>query len=93
MSHFSYYYAECRYAECRYAECRYAECRYAECRYAECRGADGSAKHSIVLRHGNNYFRNKLRNAGARGKCYALFRRKVSDQSMKKFCDIGTRFR
>ncbi len=24
MSHFIYYYAECRYAECRYVECRNA---------------------------------------------------------------------
>jgi hypothetical protein len=35
LSHFIYYYAECRYAECHYAECRYAECHYAECRNAE----------------------------------------------------------
>jgi hypothetical protein len=44
MSHFIYFYAECRYAECPYAECHYDECRYAEypyaeCRYTECRGA------------------------------------------------------
>ncbi len=39
MSHFIYYYAECRYVECRYAECHHAECRYAKCHYAECRCA------------------------------------------------------
>ncbi len=56
MSHFIYWYAECRYAKCHYAEChraechryvqchwaecRYAECHYAECHYAECRYAE-----------------------------------------------------
>ena len=67
MSHFIYYYAECRHAECRHSECRHAECRhaecyakcpyaeccYAKCRYAECRGAllDHAMICSTVVEH------------------------------------------